>query len=172
MTPDQNDAARSRTIEWEDPMIGAARATTMPGLDYLQAMIDGEIPPPPIVGLMDMTLVSAGPGTATFTCQPNESHYNPIGTVHGGFVCTALDSAAGCAVHTTLPAGVGYTSLEIKVNYLRAVSATSGPLTVVGTVVKPGSRVAFAEAVVTDGEGRVVATASSTLLVFPIPAAG
>jgi len=75
-------------------------------------------------------------------------------------------------VHTTLPAGVGYTSLEIKVNYLRAVSATSGPLTVVGTVVKPGSRVAFAEAVVTDGEGRVVATASSTLLVFPIPAAG
>ena len=172
MTPDQNDAARSRTIEWEDPMIGAARATTMPGLDYLQAMIDGEIPPPPIVGLMDMTLVSAGPGTATFTCQPNESHYNPIGTVHGGFVCTALDSAAGCAVHTTLPAGVGYTSLEIKVNYLRAVSATSGPLTVVGTVVKPGSRVAFAEAVVTDGEGRVVATASSTLLVFPVPAAG
>ena len=153
-------------------MIGAARATTMPGIDYLQAMIDGEIPPPPIVTLMGMTLESVAPGTATFTCQPDESHYNPIGTVHGGFVCTALDSAAGCAVHTTLPAGVGYTSLEIKVNYLRAVSATSGPLTVVGTVVKPGSRVAFAEAVVTDGEGRVVATASSTLLVFPVPAAG
>ena len=153
-------------------MIGAARAATMTGLDYLQGMIDGEIPPPPIVGVMDMALVSVAPGTATFTCHPNESHYNPIGTVHGGFVCTALDSAAGCAVHTTLPAGVGYTSLEIKVNYLRGVSASTGPLTVVGTVVKPGSRVAFAEAVVTDGEGRVVATASSTLLVFPIPAAG
>jgi uncharacterized protein (TIGR00369 family) len=172
MTSAQNDAVRTRTIEWQDPMIGAARAATMPGLDYLQAMIDGEIPPPPIISVMDMTLVSVGTGTATFTCQPNESHYNPIGSVHGGFVCTALDSAAGCAVQTTLPAGVGYTSLEIKVSYLRAVNATTGPLTVVGTVIKPGSRVAFAEAVVTDGEGRVVATATSTLLVFPIPAAG
>jgi len=166
----ENDVVRTRTIAWDDPMIGAARAATMPGIDYLQGMIDGVIPPPPIVGLMNMTLVAVGPGTATFTCLPDESHYNPIGTVHGGFVCTVLDSAAGCAVQTTLAAGTGYTSLEIKVNYLRGVSSTSGELTVVGTVVKPGSRVAFAEAVVTDSEGRVVATASSTLLVFPIPA--
>ena len=165
-----NDATRSRTVTWQDPMIGASRAKQMPGLDYLQAMIDGEIPPPPIISLMDMTLESVATGTATFSCLPNESHYNPIGSVHGGFVCTALDSAAGCAVQTTLPAGVGYTSLEIKVSYLRAVSASSGTLTVVGTVTKPGSRVAFAEAVVTDSEGRIVATASSTLLVFPIPA--
>jgi uncharacterized protein (TIGR00369 family) len=167
---EHDDVVRTRTIEWDDPMIGAARAATMPGIDYLQGMIDGEIPAPPIVGLMNMTLVEVGPGTATFTCLPDESHYNPIGTVHGGFVCTVLDSAAGCAVQTTLPAGTGYTSLEIKVSYLRGVSAATGELTVVGTVVKPGSRVAFAEAVVTDREGRVVATASSTLLVFPIPA--
>ena len=153
-------------------MLGANRASTMPGIDYLQAMIDGDIAPPPIVALMNMTLESVAPGTATFLCQPDESHYNPIGSVHGGFVCTALDSAAGCAVQTTLPAGTGYTSLEIKVSYLRAVSAATGPLTVVGTVTKPGSRVAFAEAVVLDGQGRTVATASSTLLVFPIPAAG
>jgi uncharacterized protein (TIGR00369 family) len=164
-----DDVVRTRTLQWDDPMIGASKAATMPGLDYLQAMIDGEIPPPPIIGLMNMTLASVERGSATFTCQPDESHYNPIGAVHGGFVCTVLDSAAGCAVHSTLPAGTGYTSLEIKVNYLRAVSATTGPLTVVGTVVKPGSRVAFAEAVVTDSENRVVATASSTLLVFPIP---
>jgi uncharacterized protein (TIGR00369 family) len=169
MEPD--NAVRSRLVEWEDPMIGAKRATTMAGIDYLQAMIDGEIPPPPIIALMNMTLGSVSPGQATFTCEPNESHYNPIGAVHGGFVCTVLDSAAGCAVQTTLAAGMGYTSLEIKVNYLRTVSATSGPLTAVGTVIKPGSRIAFAEAVVTDGEGRVVATASSTLLVFPIPGA-
>ncbi|WP_344339751.1 PaaI family thioesterase [Agrococcus versicolor] len=140
----------------------------MAGIDYLQAMIDGEIPPPPMISLMDLDLVSVSPGTATFTCQPDESHYNPIGAVHGGYVCTVLDSAAGCAVHTTLPAGVGYTSLEIKVSYLRAVRGTTGPLTAVGTVTKPGSRVAFAEAVVTDSDGRVVATATSTLLVFPI----
>jgi len=149
-------------------MIGAKRAMTMKGIDYLQAMIDGEIPPPPIIALMDMTLVSAEEGTVTFTCEPNESHYNPIGTVHGGFVCTVLDSVAGCAVQSTLAAGLGYTSLEIKVNYLRGVSAASGTLTAVGRVVKPGSRVAFAEGVVTDSEGRVVATATSTLLVFPV----
>lgn len=170
MTPHENNDVRTRTIEWHDPMIGAERAKTMAGIDYLQAMIEGEIPPPPIVALMDMTLESVAPGVATFSCRPGESHYNPIGAVHGGFVCTVLDSAAGCAVQTTLPAGVGYTSLEIKVSYLRPVSATSGPLTVVGTVVKPGSRIAFAEAVVTDSQNRVVATASSTLLVFPIPA--
>jgi uncharacterized protein (TIGR00369 family) len=162
------DDIRSRTITWQDPMIGAQRAMTMKGLDYIQAMIDGEIPPPPIIALMDMTLVSAEEGTVTFTCEPNESHYNPIGTVHGGFVCTVLDSVAGCAVQSTLAAGLGYTSLEIKVNYLRGVSATSGTLTAVGRVVKPGSRVAFAEGVVTDSEGRVVATATSTLLVFPV----
>ena len=149
-------------------MIGAKRAMTMKGIDYLQAMIDGEIPPPPIIALMDMTLVSAEEGTVAFTCEPNESHYNPIGTVHGGFVCTVLDSVAGCAVQSTLAAGLGYTSLEIKVNYLRGVSAASGTLTAVGRVVKPGSRVAFAEGVVTDSEGRVVATATSTLLVFPV----
>jgi uncharacterized protein (TIGR00369 family) len=162
------DDTRSRTITWQDPLIGAKRALSMKGIDYLQAMIDGAIPPPPIVALMDMTLVSAEEGVVTFTCEPNESHYNPIGTVHGGFVCTVLDSVAGCAVQSTLAAGLGYTSLEIKVNYLRGVSAASGTLTAVGRVIKPGSRVAFAEGVVTDSEGRVVATASSTLLVFPV----
>lgn len=164
-------APRTRTVTWQDPMIGASKARTMRGIDYLQAMIDGEVPPPPIITLMDMTLTSVAEGTATFTCEPNESHYNPIGTVHGGFVCTVLDSACGCAVQSTLPEGMGYTSLEIKVNYLRGVSSTSGTLTAVGTVIKPGSRIAFAEAVVTDAEGRVVATATSTLLVFPIPPA-
>jgi uncharacterized protein (TIGR00369 family) len=170
MQSDEAPPVRRRTIEWQDPMIGAARVAEMAGIDYLQAMIDGALPPPPIISLMDMTLSSVSRGTATFICEPNESHYNPIGAVHGGFMCTVLDSAAGCAVQTTLPAGVGYTSLEIKVNYLRPVSATSGQLTAVGTVTKPGSRVAFAEAVITDADGRVVATASSTLLVFPIPA--
>jgi len=164
------DGERSRTITWQDPMIGAAAMATMSGLDYLHAMLDGSVPPPPIISLMDMTLVSAETGTVTFECEPGESHYNPIGAVHGGFACTVLDSAAGCAVQTTLPQGMGYTSLEIKVNYLRPLSTKSGPLTAVGRVIKPGNRVAFAEAEITDGDGKVVATASSTLLVFPIPA--
>jgi uncharacterized protein (TIGR00369 family) len=148
------EAPRSRVVEWEDPTVGAAAARTMSGLEYIQALLDGSIPPPPIVNLMNMTMVSAEVGTVTFTCEPNESHYNPIGTVHGGLVCTLLDSVAGCAVQTTLPKGQAYTSLEIKVNYLRPVLSTTGTLTAVGTV--------------TDSQGRLVATASSTLLVFPV----
>jgi len=107
-------------------------------------------------------------GRVEFRCSPDESHYNPIGRVHGGFVCTVLDSAAGCAVQSTLPAGVGYTSLDLTVSYLRGLHHDSGELLAVGTVVKPGRRVAFAEARVTDAQGRLVATATSTLLVFPL----
>lgn len=160
--------ARSRLVEWEDPAIGATRALSMAGLDFLRAMIDGTVPAPPIVALMDMTLVRAEQGEVEFSCEPGESHYNPIGAVHGGFACTVLDSAAGCAVQSTLPKGLGYTSLEIKVSYLRAVTAASGTLSAVGRVTKPGRRVAFAEAELRDADGRVVATATSTLLVFPV----
>lgn len=159
---------RTRTVQWEDPAPAVAVMPSMSGLDYLRAMIEGELPPPPIASLMRMTLVAADVGTATFVCEPDESHYNPIGTVHGGLVCTLLDSVLGCAVQSTLPQGQGYTSIEIKVNYLRPVHAGSGPLTCVGTVTKPGSRVAFADGVVTDGAGKTVATATGSLLVFPI----
>lgn len=160
--------ARSLTVTWEDPLAGLAEMAKMSGLDYIIAMKDGRLPPPPITHLMQMGIVDASVGSVTFTCTPHESQYNPIGTVHGGLVCTLLDSAVGCAVQTTLPQGQGYTSLEIKVNYLRPVRTDSGLLTCVGTVTKPGSRVAFAEGVVTDASGKVVATASSSLLVFPL----
>ena len=119
---------------------------------------------------MRMGITALEEGRVEFSCELDESVYNPIGVVHGGLVCTLLDTVAGCAVHTTLPAGVGYTSIELKVNYLRAVHATSGPLTAIGRVVKPGRRVAFAEGEVLDAAGRTVATASSSLLVFPHPA--
>lgn len=164
-------ATRSRLVEWEDPAIGTAAMPGLAGIDYLRSMIAAELPPPPIGALMGMDLVSVGEGTATFTCLPNESHYNPIGIVHGGLVCTLLDSAAGCAVQTTLPAGVGYTSIELKVSYLRPLRHDSGLITCVGTVVKPGRRVAFAEATVTDASGALIATATSSLLVFPLGAA-
>ncbi|MFB9748636.1 PaaI family thioesterase [Leifsonia shinshuensis] len=141
---------------------------TMSGLEYLQKMIAGELPAPPIANLMGMTLTEAELGRAVFVCEPDESHYNPIGTVHGGLVCTLLDSAIGCAVHSTLAQGQGYTSIEIKVNYLRPVFASSGALTASATVTKPGNRVAFADGVVTDGSGKTVATATGSLLVFPI----
>ena len=163
---------RSKVVTWHDPAPTTATGLSMAGIDYLRAMIDGTLPPPPISGLMAFDMLSAEPGRVVFTCRPDESAYNPIGAVHGGVVCTLLDSVAGCAMHSTLPQGRGYTSIEIKVNYLKAVRASSGLLTATGTVVKSGARVGFTEGVVTDGTGAVVATASSTLLVFDLGPAG
>lgn len=161
-------ATRTKTVSWSDPAISAKAARRMSGLDFMNALVDGTLPPPPILSLMNLDAASATTGEVTFFCTPDESHYNPIGTVHGGFVCTVLDSVLGCAVQTTLPAGTGYTSLEIKVNYLRALSASSGRLTAIGRVTKPGRRAAFAEGEVRDAEGRLIATASGTLLVFSV----
>jgi uncharacterized protein (TIGR00369 family) len=170
-TPDGWGAPRSRTVTWHDPMITAAGALERTGLQTMEAIRDGVLPPPPIAMLVQMGITAVEEGRVEFTCAVDESVYNPIGVVHGGLVCTMLDTVAGCAVHTTLPAGVAYTSIELKVSYLRAVHTSSGPLTAIGRVVKPGRRVAFAEGEVRDAAGRTVATASSSLLVFPIPPA-
>jgi uncharacterized protein (TIGR00369 family) len=160
----------TRTVTWYDPERSAAKGLQLAGIDYLRAMLDGELPPPPISALIRMELVKVEEGRVEFTCEPDASAYNPIGTVHGGLVCTLLDSVAGCAIHSTLPQGKGYTSVEIKVSYLRPVLASSGTLTATGTVIKTGSRVGFTEGVVTDAAGNLVATATSTLLVFDLPA--
>ncbi|MGO3147394.1 MAG: PaaI family thioesterase [Leucobacter sp.] len=168
-TSSQADASqREITVRWRDPAEGLAALPALSGLEYLQKMASGELPGAPIASHIGMEFVEVNEGTVTFTCQPNESHYNPIGMVHGGVVCTLLDSALGCATQTLLPAGIGYTSIEIKVNYLRPVTADSGPLTCVGRVTKPGRRVTFAEGEVVDKDGKVVATASGSLLIFPI----
>ena len=169
--PEEWGEPRSRTVSWHDPLITAAGALERSGLETLEAVRDGILPPPPIAMLMQFDIRALEEGRVEFTCQVDEAVYNPIGVVHGGLVCTLLDTVAGCAVHTTLPKGVAYTSIELKVSYLRAVHASSGPLTAIGRVLKPGRRVAFAEGEVLDAQGRSVATASSSLLVFPIPAA-
>lgn len=161
---------RETTVRWEDPAPGLAVLPTLSGIEFLKKMQAGEVPAPPIASHVAMELVEVGDGTVTFSCQPDESHYNPIGMVHGGLVCTLLDSALGCATQTKLPAGLGYTSIEIKVNYLRPVTSESGLLTCVGRVTKPGRRVTFAEGEVVDKNGKVVATASGSLLVFPLDA--
>ena len=170
-TPLEWGEPRSRTVTWHDPIITAAGAMERSGLETMAAIRDGVLPPAPIAMLMQFDIRALEEGRVEFGCTLDESAYNPIGVVHGGLVCTLLDTVAGCAVHTTLPAGVAYTSIEIKVNYLRPVHATSGPLTAIGRVVKPGRRVAFAEGEVLDAQGRTVATASSSLLVFPLPTA-
>ena len=157
--------ARSKVVTWYDPMTLAASAAGLTGLEFLGALRDGRLPPPPIASLLGMDVVSVGTGDVVFTCLPDESVYNPIGVVHGGLVCTLLDTVAACAVHSTLPVNVGYTSVEIKVSYLRPVRG-GVELTAHGWVTKPGRRVAFAEADVRDPSGAILATASSTCLVM------
>jgi uncharacterized protein (TIGR00369 family) len=160
---------RSKTIEWYDPLAAAAAGRELSGLDYLRAIAAREIPGAPIAAHFGFRPTEVEEGRVVFACTPDESAYNPIGVVHGGLVCTLLDSVLGCAVHSTLPVGVGYTSIEITVSYLRAVTAASGVLIGEGRVTKPGRRVAFCEGTVTDAAGKLVATATGSCLVFPHP---
>src|SRR5438105_5412238 len=118
--------SRSRTITWEDPVATAARAAEMSGLDYVRAIGTGDVPPPPIAVLMDFRPVEVEEGHAVFAVTPAEFHYNPIGVVHGGLAATLLDSAMGCAVQTTLPTGIAYTTLEVKVNFARPMTRDTG----------------------------------------------
>src|SRR5688572_25750501 len=169
MTDPSWGAPRSKTVEWYDPLAAAAAGSRLSGIEHLQAVAEGRLPPPPIAGLMGFDLVTVSDGEVVFRCTPDESAYNPIGVVHGGLVCTLLDSVCGCAVQSQLEQGTGYTSLEIKVSYLRPVLADTGELTARGWVTRRGRRASFAEGDVRDPQGRVVATASSTCLVFPLP---
>jgi uncharacterized protein (TIGR00369 family) len=162
-------AQKSRVITWHDPAPTAVLGASMDGREYVQATIDGRLPHPPITQLMQFELVSVEPGEAVFTCTPDESAYNAVGAIAGGVVCTLLDTAVGAAVHSTMPQGKGFASLEIKVNFLKAVRPSSGALTATGQVVKSGSRTAFTEGTVTDASGSLVATASSTLLIIDFP---
>jgi uncharacterized protein (TIGR00369 family) len=159
-----------QTFQWVDPVQVLAETAKLSGLEYMEGLRGGTVPPPPIAVLMQFSVIEVEFGKVVFGCLPSHAHYNPIGMVHGGLVCTLLDTVTGCAAHSTLDAGVGYTSIEIKVNYLRPVLADTGLLTGTGHVIKGGNRVIFAEGNVTDNTGALVATASSTLLVRPKPA--
>jgi len=136
---------RTRTFEWEDPLEAAAQTSGVPGLEVMRRIITGEAPPPPIARLLGMELVEVEHGRAVFALQPAEWMYNPIGSVHGGIAATLLDSCMGCAVHTTLPADVGYTTTDLQVRYLRSLQAGSGRVLAEGRVVHAGRRTATAE---------------------------
>lgn len=138
----------------------------MNGLDFVEAVKNGALSTAPIHELLQIAIESAEFGVAVLSCVPHEFAYNAIGSVHGGLLCTLLDAAMGCATHTTLPKGTGFTSVEIKINYLKAVRESNGTLTVTGRVVKSGSRVAFAEGLIADASGALVATGSSTQLIL------
>jgi uncharacterized protein (TIGR00369 family) len=159
-------ALRTRTIQWQDPGALAARAHELSGLEFLGKIVSGELPPPPIADTLGYALLEVGEGRAVFGIQPAEFHYNPIGMVHGGIACTLLDSVMGCAVHSALPAGTGYTTLEIKVNMVKAISAASGPLRAEGKLVHLGRSTALAEGRMVDAAGKLYATATTTCMIL------
>ncbi|MEU0470363.1 MULTISPECIES: PaaI family thioesterase [Amycolatopsis] len=161
-----NDNRTSRVLTWTDPAEVVAGIAELDGIDAMRALRDGELPAPPIAHTMNFTPVEVDHGRVVFTCTPGAEHYNPLGVVHGGLACTLLDTVAGCAAHTTLKAGQRYTSIEITVKYLRPITLDTGPLTATGVVTKAGSRVIFADAEIRDRSAKVVATGSSSLLVW------
>jgi uncharacterized protein (TIGR00369 family) len=157
---------QSKTVVWHDPIRTAAAGAELTGLDFLTAIRDGKLPPPPIALPFGMRMVELEPGRVVFECELDESVYNPIGMVHGGLACTLADTVIGCAVHTTLEAGVAYTSIDLNVGYLRPVTLASSPVRAIGQVTKPGRRVAFASAEIEDSAGKVVASATGSCLIM------
>jgi uncharacterized protein (TIGR00369 family) len=160
---------RTRTYTWHDPLPTVKEGLQMAGIDYMQALINGQFPQPPIASTLNFRLVEVREGYAHFECEPAEFHYNPIGVVHGGLAATLLDSALGCAVHTTMAKGMGYTTVQLNVNLTRAITANIKKLHAIGTVIHAGRQLATAEAKLTDDAGKLYAHGTTTCLVFPLP---
>jgi uncharacterized protein (TIGR00369 family) len=161
------ETTRNRTLAWQDPVPTAAAGARMTGMEYMKAIVAGELPPPPIAVTMRLRPIELGEGRAVFEGEPGEEHYNPIGVVHGGYAATLLDSALGCAVHTTLPAGVAYTSLGLEAKFVRPITRDTGRVLCEATVLYRGRRQATAEATLTQAEsGKLLASGTSTLMIL------
>ena len=142
---------------------------SMPGIDFVRAMFAGKLPSPPIMQTIEPFDCTAEPGVVVIHSTPGFRHYNPIGSVHGGYAATLLDSVMGLAVHTMLPAGTGYTTLEFKISFIKGMTGDTGPVRSEGRTLNVGRRTATAEARITDAKGRLLAHATTTCLVFEIP---
>ncbi|MFE7333501.1 PaaI family thioesterase [Streptomyces griseus] len=160
---------RTRTYSWDDPAIPAQAAGSMTGLAFLREVQAGRIAAAPIGHTLDFTLDEVESGRAVFSLTPGEEHYNPIGSMHGGVFATLLDSAAGCAVQSTLPRRMAYTSLDLTVKFLRPVTVDTGRVRAIGTVINGGRRTALAEARLVDAADRLLAHATSSCMLFPVP---
>jgi uncharacterized protein (TIGR00369 family) len=143
----------------------------MAGIDFVRAIFDGKLPAPPIMQTIEPFDSTAEPGVVVMHSTPGFRHYNPIGSVHGGYAATLLDSAMGLAIHSALPAASGYTTLEFKVSFIRGMTKDSGPVRTEGRILNVGRRAATAEARITDAKGHLLAHATTTCLVFEIPKA-
>jgi len=164
---EQEAAVRSRMAAPGVATMDELKAGT--GMEFLQRIWNGELPSVPIGATLDFVPIEGEPGRIVFQGTPSKQHYNPLGSVHGGYFCTLLDSALGCAVHSMLPQGQGYTTLELKVNLIRALTDKTGPVRAEGKVIQVGNRVGIAEARITDAAGKLYAHATTTCLIFPLP---
>jgi uncharacterized protein (TIGR00369 family) len=153
-------------VRCADPVPLARRARATAGLDHLRAIAAGELPGPPIAAVLGFALVEVEPGRVVFAAQPGEAHSNPIGSLHGGLAATLLDSALGCAVHSTLAAGIGWTTLDLVVHFTRPITQETGLVRCEGVVLHAGRRVATAEGRVTDDAGRLLAHGTGTCLIL------
>ncbi len=159
--------SRTRSFRWEDPAAALAAAPSLPGLEYMRAIAQGTLPPPAIARLLGMELLEVDEGRALFALEPAEWMYNPLGSVHGGIAATLLDSCMGCAVQTTLQAGVSYTTSDLQVRYVRGMSADTGRVLAEGRVVHAGRRTATAEGrLFVERDGSLVAHASTGCLIL------
>jgi uncharacterized protein (TIGR00369 family) len=180
MTPDETLAQWNRQLETvratmlrgggKPGIAPSAMVTNKSGLEFMQAWLTGELPYPHIADTLDFALVEVGVGKVVFQGTPQLKHFNPLGSVHGGWYATLLDSALGCAVHTTMPAGRAYTTAELGVNIVRAATLQTGPLRAIGTVLHGGRQLATAEARIVGPDGKLYAHATTTCLVFDMPA--
>jgi uncharacterized protein (TIGR00369 family) len=153
---------RTRTFDWADPAALVAAGQGKPGLEYMREIVSGTLAPPPVAELLGFTIVEVGDGRAVFALEPAEWMYNPIGSVHGGIAATVLDSCMGCAVHTTLAAGVGYTTTDLQVRYIRAMTHETGRVLAEGRVIHAGQRTATAEGrLFVEANGRLIAHATT-----------
>ncbi len=165
---DLTAGARTRSFAWGDPAVAVRAAPHLAGLELLQKILGGEIPPPPMVALIGLEPVSAERGRVVFALTPGEHLYNTLGVVHGGAIATLVDTALGCAVLSMLPKGRGYTTVELHVNFVAPVSIATGRIMCEAVSLHSGGRVATAEAKVHDANGKLHAHASTTCFVFPV----
>ena len=157
---------KTRTHTWEDPAATLRAASERTGLEVLSSLACGELPAPPIMSTVGFDGFAVGPGWARFTLTPAEHHYNPIGSVHGGVAATLLDSAMGCAVHSTLDRGVGYTTVDLQVTFVRPLTTQTGAVRCEASVIHVGTRVATAEGRIVDDNGKLYAHGTTTCLIL------
>ena len=166
MTPDKGKM-RTRSVSWSDPAISVEAVRSLSGIDFVRKIMNGDVPAPPTFELIGFRLTSVEPGQVVGALDPDEFHYNPMGGVHGGIVCFLLDSVMGLAVHSQLPTGNLFATLEAKVHFVRPISAKTGILMAQGKIVHPGSRIATAESRLVDMNDKLFAHGTATCMVIP-----